>query len=209
MGKLLNVLKIYRTKEWLYQKYIVEKKPSLEISKIVGADRKTIDQWLKKVGIKKRGFGGSEGIKSKEWLFDEYIIKNGSLNKIAKLIGQDRKTIHRWLIKYNIPRHPIGDHNKGKYSVHWKGGKTKSNGYIFRVRNGKYYPEHRIVAATILKRGLKKDEVIHHIDKNRINNKPENLYVFPSQKEHKAYHQALKYGYANTPILKSNLIKGL
>ena len=56
-----------------------------------------------------------------------------------------------------------------------------------------------------MKRGLRKGEVVHHIDINPLNNNSKNLYVFPSQKEHKAYHQELKYGYAK-PI-KSNLFK--
>ena len=79
MPKILKVLKKYRSKEWLYQKYIIEKLPSRSIAKIVGADRKTIDQWLVKVGIKKRGFGGSER-PTKEVLFNKYI-KGIKINK--------------------------------------------------------------------------------------------------------------------------------
>src|SRR5665811_1959404 len=131
----------------------------------------------------------SKGIYSdKEWLTERYVNQKMSLREIAKICKSDFKTIHYWVRKFDLPRQPIGD-RKGKGSVHWKGGVKKSYGYRLVTINGRYFPEHRIIAATVMKRGLRKGEVVHHIDINPLNNNPENLYVFPSQKEHKAYHQ--------------------
>ena len=48
--------------------------------------------------------------------------------------------------------------------------------------------EHRVVAELLLGRPLRPGEVVHHIDEDKRNNSPENLIVFPSQKEHAAYH---------------------
>lgn len=145
----------------------------------------------------------SKGIYSnKVWLSERYVKQKLSLREIAQMCKSDFKTIHYWVRKFELPRQPVGD-RKGERCKKWKGGKTKSYGYVVVKINGRYFPEHRIIVATIIKRGLKKGEVVHHIDMNKLNNKPENLYVFPSQKMHKAYHQALKYGYA-LPI-KSNL----
>ena len=51
---------------------------------------------------------------------------------------------------------------------------------------------HRIVAEQKLGRKLSPGEVVHHIDGVIRNNDPNNLMVFPSQKEHANWHA--KYG---------------
>ena len=56
---------------------------------------------------------------------------------------------------------------------------SRSNG---RVR------EHILIAETNLNRYLRKGEVVHHIDENKLNNHPNNLMVFKSQEDHARYH---------------------
>jgi len=50
---------------------------------------------------------------------------------------------------------------------------------------------HRIVAEQKLGRPLKADEVVHHLDGDKRNNSPDNIRVFPSQKEHAEFHAKL------------------
>ena len=58
-------------------------------------------------------------------------------------------------------------------------------------KDGRVY-EHIIIAEQELGRELKPREVVHHIDHDKLNNDPENLMVFRSENDHKAYHAGEK-----------------
>ena len=59
---------------------------------------------------------------------------------------------------------------------------------------GKYYGklEHRVVAEKMLKRQLKPEEIVHHMDFNKRNNAVWNLMIFRSQSDHTKYHAQLR-----------------
>ena len=69
-----------------------------------------------------------------------------------------------------------------------------------------YFPEHPnarkngcvmlqvLVAEKMLGRPLRKDEVVHHKDKNRLNNSEGNLMVFASLSDHTNYHSYVLNG---------------
>lgn len=56
---------------------------------------------------------------------------------------------------------------------------SRMNGYVY---------EHILVAESKLGRPLYENEVVHHIDGNKLNNSPDNLMVFNSQREHDKWH---------------------
>ena len=100
----------------------------------------------------------------------------------------------------------IGDLN----SSYKTGKKISPYGYVLVLNsthpfnyNG-YYPEHRIIAEENLlldendiiiinnKKYLKPERVIHHIDFNKKNNNPENLFIFKNVSMHTLYHNLYK-----------------
>jgi len=82
----------------------------------------------------------------------------------------------------------------GEKSSHWKGGRTfqKAVGYYYCRHNGKDVTEQRIIAEKALGRTLKSNEVVHHINGNKTDNRNCNLLICT-----KAYHQWLHAKMAN------------
>ena len=56
--------------------------------------------------------------------------------------------------------------------------------------NGYAY-EHRVIAEHKLGRRLRLGEIVHHIDRNKQNNSPENIEIDPSRWHHNARHRRL------------------
>lgn len=65
--------------------------------------------------------------------------------------------------------------------------REKENGKSYRKSFGRHV--HRMVAERMLGRELLPGEVVHHIDGNKRNNRPDNLMIFGSQAEHAKWHK--------------------
>lgn len=70
----------------------------------------------------------------------------------------------------------------------FKGRTLSTDGYWLIAVDGKRVREHRIVAEKMLGRKLEKHEIVHHVDGDKLNNRPENLMVLQSNTEHRAIH---------------------
>lgn len=123
----------------------------------------------------------------KKWLHYAYSKKKLQISEIAKECGVSLTTISRWLSrfkmrdirKYNVDRG--GDRNP-----YWRGGKYKDNtsGYVwiynpnhpFATKKG-YVKEHRLVIERFLGRYLRRNEIIHHRNKIKDDNRIKNLEI--------------------------------
>ena len=48
---------------------------------------------------------------------------------------------------------------------------------------------HRYVVEKMIGRKLRRGEIVHHINRNKLDNSPENLEVFANQEEHEKHHR--------------------
>lgn len=85
----------------------------------------------------------------------------------------------------------------GKKSWNNKGGKIVLSGsrnvkYIEVYKNGKQIKKHRLIMEEHLGRELNKDEIVHHIDGNGLNNNISNLQVM-HKSDHSRLHADVSY----------------
>ena len=85
----------------------------------------------------------------------------------------------------------------GKNNSMWKGGKIKDkNGYVFLLKHNHpfshktgYIKRSRLVMEKKLGRYLTPEEVVHHINEIKDDDRPENLQLFANKSEHIKFHK--------------------
>lgn len=129
-------------------------------------------------------------------------MKGHTINRGRKLSDEHKRKIslsNMGRIVSEETRIKIGNGNRGKtgkMNGRWNGGRFTKNGYLLvinkdhpRRKNIGYVFEHRLIVEKILGRFLKKGEEVHHIDRNRLNNKKENLMCFARKKSHRLFEE--------------------
>lgn len=138
----------------------------------------------------------------------------GKLEKPCQVCG---KTFYYWPSQAKYSAMKFCSHKcarsirKGVNAPCWKDGLKKTkDGYV--QIHSPYHPNatsgyvlrSRLIAEKHLCRFLTKNEVIHHINGIKDDDRPENLYLFEHQAGHARYHRLVKSGKVDE-IIASNL----
>lgn len=132
----------------------------------------------------------AKGSISKPWLGkkrNKSFIENMNKKVYSKMRGNTNPS------KKENARHKIQQSKIGNKNPMWKGGfYIDSHGYKHVRINGKYISEHRHIMETHINRKLKKHEVVHHKDNNKLNNQITNLEITTSSQNSKYHHRDVK-----------------
>ena len=132
-----------------------------------------------------------------EFIVQAYKIEGRFLCDIAKELGLYPQIIGNCLKRNGVKKIKRSPNRaKGEKNGHWKGGRRLQKGYMeikapghpnARPSNGYIY-EHRLVMSEHLKRPLKDEEVVHHINGDTLDNRIENLELVESNGKHISEH---------------------
>lgn len=195
-------------RDWLLEQYIENRRTMSAIADELGVDKTTVSRAMRFHGIKSAGKGRRPQhpqLSDPEWLREQLRTKTlrqiageigasvGAVGyyvgKIAPYPGSKSEAVRAGLAK----RFPNG--RSGADSSNWRGGRPQKNegGYVRvyapnhpRASGGRVF-QHILVAEQTLGRAIGRDEVVHHINHVKDDNRPENLAVMTNG-EHVAWH---------------------
>lgn len=174
--------KFYVTKDQLEADY-KNLRSTVKVAKKHGVSKRLVMNYMRQFGIpviKRRT------AKETDSLVRPHLEAGKSTAEIAKEVGVSVSVVHRASRRYGIP---LNDHyHHGEIITH--------NGYrMIRAPDGHpaadskgYVREHRLVMEKTIGRRLSPDEVVHHINHDKLDNRPENLKVMTLAEHTSSHH---------------------
>jgi len=175
----------YRDADTLARLYHEEGLNQREIGEHFGVGQGVISDWMSRHGIQSRS---PWEIEDEDSLRELYHGEKMSLKEVADELDASAKAVQRAMERFDIPRRDP-EHQRGP--VHLRidsyGYRTwypncRGTSYTIRV--------HRLVA--VAEYGLEetKDKVVHHKNRHKIDNRPENLGLMTLEEHSKKHYES-------------------
>lgn len=172
------------SKETLIEEYLVKKKPMHQIAEEKEIAVGTVYNYIKKFGIESRK-----------------AITEETKRKISEKL-KGRPSLLKGIKRNEETKRKISEAKKGKYAQKTEFGghkKARTDGYIAvycpthkNCSKDGYVMEHILIMEKHIGRHLAEDEVVHHINKIRNDNRIENLKLM-TFREHARFHMKERY----------------
>jgi DNA-binding CsgD family transcriptional regulator len=178
--------------------YIDQKLTDAEIGRQLGVSNVTVAIYRKRHGIRRETALVVHEIPREE-LHEMYVNKKQTMGEICKHFGCGESTVRTNIIRYGlgIDRSEVASRrleaNRKKYTYRFECQgyrKIQMPGHPGANPEG-YVSEHRYVAESAIGRYLEIDEVVHHLNLIKLDNRVENLAVL-RKFEHSLVHKYME-----------------